>query len=172
MKISKIALVTISVLALAILPSLAPTVRAQSGSASWINTTFTGEDPFLNNFVNAYATGVTATLQVATSNGFGTITVTSYNLVMDWGMNYTGTLSAAVRHGTTVPWTLTFTAPATSTASNLVMHSGSLTINYTDAVGGKNRQFFVGVPSVVIYSSDQASAISLMHQTSFLASAG
>src|SRR2546428_2201706 len=122
MKISKIALVTISVLALAILPSFAPTVRAQFGQASWINTTFTGQDPMLG-FVNAYATGVTATLQVATSNGFGTITLTSYNLVMDWGgANYTATLSAAVRHGTTVPWNLTFTAPATSTASNLVMH--------------------------------------------------
>ncbi|OLE86273.1 MAG: hypothetical protein AUF79_15630 [Crenarchaeota archaeon 13_1_20CM_2_51_8] len=174
MKISKIGLVTISILALAILPSLAPTVRAQSANATWINTTFTGQDPLFGfTTVNAYGTGVTATLQLATSNGFGTITVTSYNLAMDWGTNYTATsLTTAVKHGTIVLWTITFTAPSTSTASNMVMHSGSLVVNYTDAFGNKNQRFFVGVPEVVIYSSDQATAISLMQQTSFLASGG
>src|SRR3989442_12633024 len=160
MKISKIGLVTICILALAILPSLAPTVRAQSANATWINTTFTGQDPLFGfTTVNAYGTGVTATLQLATSNGFGTITVTSYNLAMDWGTNYTATsLTTAVKHGTIVLWSITLTAPSTSTAPNKVMHNGPPLLNHTTAFGNQNQRVFLGVPEREIYSSDPGPA--------------
>ena len=175
-KIFKIAAVAVAVLALAAISSLTATAHAQIGPCTWIATTFTGQDPFYGfNTVYAYTTGTTATLQVTVHNSFfgapPTVTFTYYNLAMDWGQNYTGTISVAVPYGQTVMFTITFTVPATSTASNLVTHAGTLYLNYTTSTG-TNSQTSDSVPAMAIYTSDQAAAMSLRQQVIFLQLSG
>lgn len=173
MKMPKIGLATITVLTIGLLLPLTPPVRGEIASTKWINTTFSGFDPFFQTTVDAYATGVTATLSALVRDNVGGayINLTSWTLSMDWNQNYTGTLSQHIISGNQAAVTITFTVPSTSTASNLVLHNcifNCLSVNYTTAAGVKNRQFFSPISDIAVYSSDQSSAMGAAQQLSFL----
>ncbi len=175
MRTSRMALCAVAVLTVALLAPLVPSARGAVTSAIWTNTTFTGTDPFLGVAVNAYAAGSTATLQILVTDTVGGayINVTGAKLMMDWNGNYTTTNSLKIPLNTQASFSLTFPVPQTSTASNLVAHNcvlTCLTVNYTNAAGAKNQFFFNPLlTDMAVYSSDQASAMSVFRQLGFLA---
>ncbi len=168
MKISKIVLCAAILFAFALAPQL-PAAHAELGTISWQNTAFKGSDPFYSSTVSAYQTGSTATLYIPVTyqNPYGGlyINVTGATLKMDWNGNYTASgLPIKIDQNGWAPVTITFTVPATNVASNLWTHSGVLTVNYTTPASSGTKQFFGSVPTFAAYSSDQASAMSIMQQ--------
>src|SRR5213594_3048713 len=93
MRTSKIAMLTTVLLGLAIMTPFAPNAHAVSlSSPKWLNTTFSGTDPFYGVTVSGYKAGNTATLAITVSNSFASnyINITGAKLMMDWNGNYTG----------------------------------------------------------------------------------
>src|SRR5690349_15655117 len=98
MKNSRTILCALIILTAAISPLL-PRAHADIANFKWVNTAFSGNDPFygsppLGVPVSAYQTGSTATLlmQVTTAGSGGSyINVTAAKLMMDWNGNYTAT---------------------------------------------------------------------------------
>lgn len=173
MKISRIPLFALIISAIVLTPLL-PGVHADIGTVKWTNTAFTGFDPYYGTTVSAYQTGSTASLYIpiTQSNGFGGlyINVTSAKLMMDWNGNYTASgLPIRITLNNWAPVTITFTVPGTNVASNLWTHTGSLIVNYTTPASPGTKQFPDVVPTFAVYSSDQASAVSIMQQLSQLA---
>ena len=96
---------------------------------------------------------------------------------MDWGNNYTATgLPTTMTMGTRGTIAISFAVPGTSTASNLVLHdfipAGSYLNITSPCSSGTQKSLFqnsgIFVPSIAVYSSDQADAISLSQQIAFL----
>jgi hypothetical protein len=179
MKISKIALLT-AIFAIIALAPLTQRAHAEIGSTKWLNTAYSGTDPFYQTDVSAYQTGTTATLNVPVSysNPYGGayINVTGAMLRMSWNGNYTAAgLSPAtpmrINLNSQQMVTITFQVPQTTTVSNLQTYTiSSLTVNYTTPASAGTKQFssfFIFSP-FAIYSPDQASAISIMQQMGFL----
>jgi len=175
MKNSRILLCALTILSIALVPML-PRVHADLNNVKWVNTAFSGTDPYYGVTVSAYQTGSTATLYIPVSqaNGFGGsyINVTAAKLMMDWNGNYTATgLPIKITLNNWAPVTISFTVPATSIASNLWTHIGILNVNYTTPAGPGTHQFVENpVPTFAVYSSDQASAMSIAQQLGFLSS--
>jgi hypothetical protein len=173
MKNSRILLSALIVSALVLSPIL-PRAHADLVNVKWVNTSFSGFDPYYSMTVSAYQTGSAATLYapVTQSNGFGGsyINVTAAKLMMDWNGNYTATgLPIKITLNNWALVTITFTVPATNIASNLWIHTGILTVNYTTPAAPGTHQFVENpVPTFAVYSSDQASAMSIMQQLTAL----
>ncbi len=171
LKIAKLGLVAAL---LSLVSGIAPLVHAQPVILTdhWVGTSFSQSitEPYYGSSVIAYATGSTATLIMAITNTVAAyINVTGAKLVTDWGQNYTSTPSPSplrVNLNQQRTFTLTFPVPSTSTATNLVLHSVSLTVNYTrpGAIGVQTLSDSWG--NFAVYSTDQASAVSLMQQLS------
>jgi len=133
--------------------------------------------------VTAYKTGLTtATLLIRfTNNNPGaSIKVISAQLGMDWGNNYTATgisnsspltIGAGLTGSITIPVN---PIPATSVASNLVLHafipSWSIVKYNITGVSGTQTTDFSNIPEMAVYSSDQADAVAAWQQVSFLGS--
>jgi hypothetical protein len=175
MKNLRILLCTLIVSALVLSPML-PRAHAELVNVKWVNTAFSGTDPYYAAVVSAYQTGTPATLYVPVTqvNGFGGsyINVTAAKLMMDWNGNYTATgLPIKITLNNWAPVTITFPVPGTNVASNLWTHTGILTVNYTTPASPGTHQFVENpVPTFAVYSSDQASAMSIAQQLSFLTS--
>jgi hypothetical protein len=173
MKKSRILLCALIILATAIAPLL-PRAHADIANVKWVNTAFTGTDPYYGagTTVSAYQTGSTATLyvQVTTAASGGPyINVTGAKLFMDWNGNYTaGGLPIKITQNNWGLVTVSFTVPSTNVASNLWTHTGFVNVNYTTPSGPGTRQFTDVVPTFAVYTTDQASAMSISQQLSFL----
>jgi hypothetical protein len=132
--------------------------------------------------VTAYKTGATASLIIFFHNGLSagtTIKVISAQLGMDWGNNYTATgisngSPLTIGAGLTAPFTISVPIPATSTASNLVLHAfnfGWSIVKYNaTGISGTQTTNLSGIPEIAVYSSDQADAVAAWQQVSFLSS--
>jgi hypothetical protein len=131
--------------------------------------------------VTAYKTGATASLVIFFHNfGSASIKVISAQLGMDWGNNYTATgisnsSPLTITGGFTAPFTISVPVPATSVASNLVLHAFNpswsiVKYNVTGISGTQTTNFNFNVPEIAVYSSDQADAVAAWQQVSFLSS--
>ena len=158
--------------------AIAPLPRAHADIASikWVNTVFSGPDPYYGPApgptVSAYQAGSTATLYIqVTPAGASYINVTGAKLMMDWNGNYTvaGLLIRIAPNNWAVV-TITFTVPGTNVASNQWLHTGALSVNYTSPGAPGTHQFLDTVTGFAVYSADQASAMSIIQQLSFLGS--
>jgi archaellin len=168
MKISKVALCA-AILFTAAMAPLMPRANATLGTLRWQNTTFYGTDSFYGTTVSAYQPGETASLYIPVRNDLGVsnINVTNAKVEMDWNGNYTASgLPIQIFRNGWAAVTLTFTVPSTSTASNYWDHSGELIVNYTIPGSSTQLQYFDSVPTLAVYTSDQASAQNIIQQLS------
>jgi hypothetical protein len=156
-----------------ILPLLAlvsPVAHAQTVTNLWTGTAFNGTDPYYGSSVHAYRTGTTAILIVSILNTFARyMNVTSVTFVPDWGTNSTATITTPIRinPGQLGTATVSIPVPATNIATNLVRHGYNVYVTYTTPPPGPPGIQTTNTGEAmdfVVYSIDQASAMSLMNQ--------
>lgn len=155
---------------------VAPPAHAQDiSSFNWIGALRNGSDPFYGGSVVGYRTGTTATLAVTFDNppGNAAVNVTRVVVLFDWGSSYASTSSPVVVNGGVLrTFNITFTVPATGTATNLVTHSYTITVTFTDIPSAGTRTRSAGSSNFVIYSNDQADAMNMMQKLGGPATSG
>jgi len=141
-------------------------VSADIESHDWLNTTYEGWDDFFGSNVIAYQAGNSATLIARVYNDRGTeISIDYGRLELDWAT----TPVEATDPPTTIgagKWAL-FTwhtdIPSTSTASNLLLHTYKITVQY-DMPENSDRQWVDGGYNLAVYSEEQASCRDSINQ--------
>ena len=102
----------------------------------WTDSTYKGYDDFYGSTVVAYTENSTAKLAVNVANyynyEYGDATIKSATLKMDWGTDYSATSipSDAIPYGKSATINFSFTVPSISTATNAVLHSYVIEIEY------------------------------------------
>ena len=164
-------IVVLSSLVLTLLLALSMTraVKADinDGDGIWLGPTFSGFDDFYGASVIAYTEGATARVAVIVdrggSGGASEINVTAVSVVFDWGGNYTLVLSPVFTVNDTIStaaFTVSFTVPSTSTASNMFLHTYTIYVKYNTTLGAA-PPFTGGDNDFAVYSTAQASAQTL-----------
>ena len=103
---------------------------------TWLGTTYTGDDEYHKDYVNAYESGTTAVLAVKMDGEEGhNITVTSVYVNMDWDDTYESTQVSATNTETLDDvdvrvFFIDFKVPNTTIASNLFVHSYKIVVEY------------------------------------------
>jgi hypothetical protein len=165
LKLSKLVLFTLPLLLLGL---VAPLAHAQDiSSFNWIGALRNGNDPFYGGSVVAYRTGTTATLAITFDNtGNTAVNVTRVMVLFDWGLNYTSKgVPLVVNVGVLRTFNITFTVPGTGTATNLVVHSYTITVSFTDIPNmGPRARSTPSTSNFAIFSNDQADAMTLMQR--------
>jgi hypothetical protein len=174
LKLSKLGLFTLPLLLLGL---AAPLVHAQTdiSSFNWIGALRNGNDPFYSSAVVGYRTGTTATLAIIFANMLGNpaVNVTRVMVVFDWGLNYTSKgVPVVVNGGVLRTFNITFTVPGTGTATNLVLHTYSITVSFTDIPRTGPQTRSAGNSNFAIFSNDQADAMTLMQNLGGPATSG
>lgn len=132
-------------------------VRASLVSTNWINPVYEGTDNFYTGSpsVVAYEEGTTATLAVNVKNTGTTANVTA-TVQMDWETgNWTS--KAEIPEGVSYTLRVNIDIPSTATASNLVTHSYTISIEY-NRTGIITPEGPYPYSNFAVYSSDQADA--------------
>lgn len=167
MKTSRIALVTVSLLGIFL---IAPAAAAVQATPTWQGFAYHGYDSFYGTTISGFTAGSTATLTLTVSNTFADyLNVTGAKVVFDWNGNYSGSYSTSspyrINGDAVLPVTISFTVPATTTATNLVLHSYSWSLNYTRSSTPTNHQQSFGFgDQFAVISSDQATALTSLQQ--------
>jgi len=164
--ISSIALVTLISMAL-----ISPVLAAVTVSSPlWLSPAFKGTDAFYGGpAVVAYKTGSTANLALTVDhNDVPRANISAVKVWFDWGVNYTSTdvsVTSPIQLNSTNPkrvFTIGFTVPATTVASNLFKHSYIIYIEQVNATTGSKKIVATYTSATytdfVVYSSDQADA--------------
>jgi hypothetical protein len=163
LKLSKLVLFTLPLLLLGL---VAPLAHAQDISGfNWIGTSRSGSDPFYGGNVVGYQTGNTATLAInfGSNPGDPTVNVTKVTIYFDWGVNYTAIgVPSIINSGVLHTFTIAFTVPSTATATNLVIHSYTIFVEFKNVPSTGNRARTISGSNFVVYSVDQASAMKYM----------
>lgn len=155
----KILCVTLG-LALATLMSMSTIGRARATvmTENWIGATYKGTDAFYGASVTAFEVGSQATVIIPFYNNWGSaVSVSEVKIVFDWGGSYSSGeipsgMTIIVEAGKTKTFTINFTVPGTSTASNLFAHSYIISVVHnrtTETTSGYN---------FAVYSADQVDA--------------
>jgi hypothetical protein len=144
---------------------------------NWIGSLLKNQsDDFLGYVYEGYQTGTTATLIVNVYNHLShTMNISAVYVNFDWGKvnysspeaNITATLIYHLQPGQSHVFTITFTVPDTSVASNLVLHSYWIYAEDVNAVGSK--LYSNGSPAdsgsyFAVLSDDQTTAINTARQ--------
>ena len=140
MRIRRIVLALMMCLSIAGLVVLAVPKAASADaypySWQWTDTAYKGTDYFYGSSVVAYTENTTAKLAVNVANydyyQYGDMTIKSATLKMDWGTDYSATSlpSDAIPYGKSATINFSFTVPSISTATNAVLHSYVIEIQY------------------------------------------
>jgi len=174
----KIAMLCCLVLALGTSMSAVVPVKADITDWMWLGPVFSGTEPFLGVNVVAYREGSTAQLAVVVDRSDPFVNLLNVSAVIvnfDWGINYTSTdvsLTNPVQlnaNRTVASFTVAFTVPSTSVASNLIPHTYKMYVEYVNATTGPKRRVgtYTTVPNFgwpdfapyfAVYSNDQADA--------------
>lgn len=148
---------------LLMLSAMRPVSASIVGSPRWLQPTFSGSDSFYGTSVVAYVEGSTAMLGVTVDrSGSPTpqVNITAVSVIFDWGGNYTLVLTAPYVLNDTITeaaFTVTFTVPSTTIASNLFLHTYRVIVNYVTSLGPS--MFGTGLlDSFAVYSMTQAEA--------------
>lgn len=143
-------------------------------SRSWIGCAFKEHDPFYDKKVFAYETGSTAILVVTVKNDYSMpppitgkqLNVSTVRVSFDWGTNYTISFDPPVE----VPedesrvFTVTFSVPGTSVASNLFLHAYTIFVEHVNSTTGPKKVLEENTikraydPDFAVYSTVQADA--------------
>ena len=143
------------VLATLISISMTCPVQAWMVSFNWINPVYEGYDDFLGATVMAYEEATTATLAVNIQNHYAEDANVTVTVQMDWETgNWTS--KTEIPKGLSRVFELDISIPSTATASNLVTHAYTITVEYnrTGTVTSEEETH----NNFAVYSSDQADA--------------
>jgi hypothetical protein len=173
LKLSKLVLFTLPLLLLGL---VAPLAHAQKiSSFNWIGALRNGSDPFYGGSVVGYRAGTTATLAITFGNspGNNAINVTSVTVLFDWGLNYAAKgVPVVINGGVLRTFNITFTVPGTGTATNLVTHSYTIMVSFTDVPSTGTRNRSTSSSNFAIFSNDQADAMTAMQRLGGPATSG
>ncbi len=173
MKLSRLGLFTLPLLLLGL---VAPLAHAQDiSSFNWIGALRNGSDPFYGSSVVGYRTGTIATLAITFGNppGNTAVNVTRVTVLFDWGPSYASLgVPVVINGGVLRTFNVTLTVPATSTATNLVTHSYTITVSFTDIPSTGTRTRSTSSSNFVIFSNDQADAMTTMQKLGGPATSG
>jgi hypothetical protein len=164
-------IVVLSSLVLTLLLALATTgpVKADINNWMWLQPAFDGFDDFYSANVIAYAEGTTARLSVVVDvdgSASNEINVTAVSVVFDWGGNYTLVPSPAFTINSTAgqisqaAFTVSFTVPSVSTASNMFLHAYTIYVKYNTTAGAR-PPFTDSDSNFAVYSTTQTEAQNL-----------
>jgi len=157
-------LVAMMLLAMA---SISP-ARGNINSWMWLEPAFNGTDQFYDTTVIAYRETSTAKLAVTVDRdgtGASKVNITAVSVVFDWGGNYTLAVSPVFTLDDTIPvtaFTVAFTVPSATVASNLFLHSFTVYVKYVTTLG--QGTFSGSGDSFAVYSTIQADAQALNQQ--------
>jgi len=172
------------IIAFPLLSAIRP-AQAWVTSHNWIGGLMKGEtDDFLGSVTVAYRTGTTAKLIVNVYNHLSkTMNISAVYVNFDWGKtnysspeaNMTATLIYRLAPGLSHVFTITFTVPDTTIASNLVLHNYWIYVEDVNAVGTKLNSN--GYPSAsgsgfAVLSDAQADSIETKRQIAVYQSMG
>lgn len=146
-------------------------------SHNWVDTLLKNEtDSFLGDVSAGYQTGSTANLKINVYNDLLSkkMNISAVYVSFDWGMNYssteaniTQTLIYRLSPGMSHVFTITFTVPDTTVASNLMTHSYVIYVDDVNVVGTKLHS---NLPSPGYYfavlSGNQATCIETSREIS------
>lgn len=133
-------------------------------SRTWLGSTFSwGTDGYYGTTVYGYQQNSEATVWVGVNNNFGRpINVSRIIVGFDWNINYTNALATPTRMGTgeTRYFTVTFTVPNTTIASNAFLHGYTIYVQHVNATGALVATMSTGTtyttnPDFAVYSTDQ-----------------
>jgi len=146
------------------------------GTPTWVGPKY-DKDDFLGlttTFI-AFTTGTDATLRVTVSNDLSPakpLNISAVKVLLDWGINYSSTeasqssphvipkTSAGITYYYT--FTIVFTVPATTVASNLFRHYWWVFVEEVNATTGTQavtlHDSYSGSQDFTVYSADQATA--------------
>ena len=150
------------------LSSIGP-VHGDINDWMWLEPTFIGVDEFYGLSVTAYREGSTAKLGVIVDRDgapMAQVNITAVSVVFDWGGNYTLALTSPFVLDDTITraaFTVTFTVPATTVASNLFLHIYRIYVKYVTTIG-PNTFSTPPTDSFAVYSATQANAQALNQQ--------
>jgi len=145
------------------------------GTPTWIGPKY-DKDDFLGiaTTLIAFTTGTDATLRVTVRNNVTAkpLNISAVKVLLDWGINYSSTeasqssphvipkTSAGVTYYYT--FTIVFTVPATTVASNLFRHFWWVFVEGVNATTGAQavtlHDKYIGSQDFTVYSADQATA--------------
>lgn len=166
-----LALVTALLMSTFISTIMMGSVRADIESVAWRGSTYKGTDEYYGADVFAYEEGSTAILDLVVLNDYGQdINVSKVKVGFDWNINYTTEFTSPyeIESGDSASFSVTFTVPSTTDASNLVLHGYTIFVEHVNATGQIVDTMTTGDtyrkdPDFAVYSADQADAQEL-HQ--------
>ena len=173
MKMRKSFLLPVAALVLFVLVSIP--AYGDIASHTWLGAFYSGYDGYYNRNVVAYQSGSIAVLEVTVQNNRpspSNISVTRVYSTFDWGSTYNSSQvsasnSALITNGASHTFSINFTVPNVSVASNLYLHSYTIFADYNYKNQSNTSQIiFTRYQSSLfddfaVYSSDQASAVDL-----------
>ncbi|MFQ5999970.1 MAG: hypothetical protein ACE5J6_04250, partial [Candidatus Bathyarchaeia archaeon] len=151
-------------------------VQADILTPWWVDPEYRGYDSLsLNEYIVAYVTGTTAKLCVPVENDYGgDINVTAVQVWLDWGKTYNSTECSEanpfeMEEDDVHTFTISFTVPSTTVASNYVLHDWEVIIKYERAgVPSTDRWRNEWAPGptyyFAVFSATQAEAFQLYNE--------
>jgi len=155
---------------------ITPAQASIVGTPTWIGPKYDKDDFFgLTTTFIAFTTGTDATLRVTVSNDLSPakpLNISAVKVLLDWGINYSST-EASLSSPHVIPktsagityyytFTIVFTVPATTVASNLFRHYWWVYVEAVNATTGAQavtlHDKYIGSQDFTVYSADQATA--------------
>jgi hypothetical protein len=176
-KLKKNVTLFVSVMMAFVLLSMAGSAHATITSHNWIGTVLKSQtDDFLGYVSAGYATGSTATLKVNVYDHLSRqMNISAVIVRFDWGTNYSSTEVSntsvyAIATGMSHVFTVTFTIPDTTVASNLVKHTYRIFVEDVNATTGAKKKLNSNSPmdgsDFAVLSEAQANAIETSRELS------
>ncbi len=154
--------------------SFAPAANASITGHNWIGALVNDSyDSFYGTSITGYEEGTTATLVVNVQNNYGDpINLSAVKVSFDWGQNYTSTETNltdpyVLQNGASHLFTITFTTPNTTVATNYVTHSYIIYaehVNSTHAPQQLVAYWHEHDTGFAVLSTDQANAKMALEQ--------
>lgn len=168
-------------LVMLVLLSMARSANASIPSINWIAPLVKGEtDSFYGATVTGYKAGTTATLVVNVRNDRtwppivwpADMNISAVIVSFDWGVNYTSTEVNMtdvfpIKPGESHVFTIAFSVPSTTEASNLVTHAYEVYAEHVNATtGSKELRGYeqMSGSNFVVFSGTQADAVELKRE--------
>jgi len=159
---------------LATLISMSTINMVQAGIETpwWVDPNYKGYDYLVfDEYIVAYVTGRTAKLCVPVTNDYGgDVNVTAVQVWLDWGETYNSTECNAtdpfeIKEDDVHTFTISFTVPSTTVASNLVLHYWRVNIEYDTSTEYWYPEWAPGPTYYfAVFSADQAEAFQLYNE--------
>jgi hypothetical protein len=169
------------VVTLSLIATVGPAEAGVQSPVHWIDQVFRGSDPFYGTNVNAYESGSTAKVVFRLYNdyyvwpSYRTVNVSAVRVWFDWNQNYSVAYATPLQVGAlqTQAFTISFTVPNTTTASNMYYHTWKIYVEHVNATTGTTKivskwTYNPSFPSTdyyfAVYSTDQADATALYEE--------